>query len=893
MSKNDDILNEAFDAVGGFGNGSVLLLGKTTSNSVTWEIKENGISVTEGSSGNIYTVRPVNNNGNVTIKRDSSASAPFALLSFSSSGKWVISNFTFEGGINKCDDTHTAENGWGKGGALYLKNGTFELASCSFTKNSAQNGGAVYVESGTVNLTACTIGGSDTEKANTANECGGGIYNLGKVTLSGGEVSGNKSYYCGAGVYNSGTFTMTSGTISGNTNTSTSDGGGGVCNKGTFTMTGGIISGNTAINKGGGLYQYDSETAIFFMSGTAVIGDASATTKATSSSKSNYAKWGSGIYIEQGKTYIGYTDVTTIDTNFTGGIYHNYATNNGGGIFVQYHDNNNNVCYISGGTIAHNAVSSTGKGNGVYVGCILSLTDNVSFTSEADIYLVKSKYLTVAGKLNKHSAANPIVISTADYTSNTTVLKAVTGVTLANEVGKFAVKPDGTTTYAINSDGCLVTTVTAQAITACLSNLEVNTTSTPYNITLSASSADDFATIKAALKANSGKYVNITLICPSLKKLPDEAFMSCASLVGIALPEGFTEIGRFGLYNCRNLSSLNLPSTLTSTSYRDLTGCTSLTSLTLPEGLETIYSQSIDYIGITTLNIPKSVKTIANDGIISCDNLTAITVDEDNPSFTAEDGVLYNKNKTRLICYPGGKGGNFTIPNTVTEIGGYAFYSNANITGVTIPTGVTSIGERSFESTRLSSITIPEGVTTIESGAFAKCSSLTSLSIPSTVTSMSNSPCSACTSLTSLTVAEGNSKYVTVDNVLFNKEKTKLICCAAGKTGSYTIPASVTSIEFESFKQAKISSVSIPDTVTSIGNYAFWACSNLESITIPGSVTSIGSYALWECSSLTSVTFADTSSTWKANNEVIDVSDPSENASNLKNTYKGSTWTKN
>lgn len=258
VSKNDDILKEAFDAIGSFGDGSVLLLGKTTSTSVTWEIKENGISVTEGSSGNIYTIRPVNNNGNVTIKRDSSASAPFALLSLSSYGKWVISNFTFEGGINKCDDTHTAEDGYGSGGALYLKNGTLDLTSCSFANNSAQNGGAVYIGSGTVILDACTIGGTDTA-LNAAEENGGAFYLEGssaKLVMESGTIGNNKATLNGGAVYLAGTSTsleMTNGAIS--SNTAKNGGGVYIASGAEALVKGGLVTSNTATEAGGAFYQ--------------------------------------------------------------------------------------------------------------------------------------------------------------------------------------------------------------------------------------------------------------------------------------------------------------------------------------------------------------------------------------------------------------------------------------------------------------------------------------------------------------------------------------------------------------------------------------------------------------------------------------------------------------
>ena len=257
VSKNDDILKEAFDAVGGFGNGSVLLLGKTTSTSVAWEIKENGISVTTGTSGSTYTVKPVNSSCNVTIKRDSGASRQFALLSATAYGTWKISNFTFEGGLNTTQ-TDISLNSDGKGGAVYLKNGTLDLTSCSFANNSAQNGGAVYIESGTVYLTACTIGGSSTT-ANTANENGGAFYledSSAKLVMNTGTIGNNQATFNGGAVYLAGTsasLEMNNGAIS--SNTAKNGGGVYIASGAEALVKGGLVTSNTATEAGGAFYQ--------------------------------------------------------------------------------------------------------------------------------------------------------------------------------------------------------------------------------------------------------------------------------------------------------------------------------------------------------------------------------------------------------------------------------------------------------------------------------------------------------------------------------------------------------------------------------------------------------------------------------------------------------------
>ena len=149
-------------------------------------------------------------------------------------------------------------------------------------------------------------------------------------------------------------------------------------------------------------------------------------------------------------------------------------------------------------------------------------------------------------------------------------------------------------------------------------------------------------------------------------------------------------------------------------------------------------------------------------------------------------------------------------------------------------------------------------VTSIGGSAFRYCTSLTSVTIPDSVTSIGNCAFASCTSLTGIWVAEGNSHYANdASGVLFNKDKTTLVQCP-GAFAAYTIPNSVTSIGEYAFSHCtSLTSVTIPNSVTSIGEYAFSHCTSLTSVTIPNSVTSIGEHAFSYCTSLTSVTISD------------------------------------
>jgi Flp pilus assembly protein protease CpaA len=234
-------------------------------------------------------------------------------------------------------------------------------------------------------------------------------------------------------------------------------------------------------------------------------------------------------------------------------------------------------------------------------------------------------------------------------------------------------------------------------------------------------------------------------------------------------------------------------------------------------------------------------------------DLKYVVTDETNHYVTAGQG---STEPTGALSIPS------TVTNggttyTVTSIGNSAFAYCSGLTSVIIPTSVSSIGDDAFDGCNgLTSVTIPNSVTSIGDGAFWGCNDLTSVTIPNSVIYIGNYVFVSCSKLIEINIESGNTAYTSEEGVLFNNEKNNLICYPAGKTGTtYTIPNSVTSIGENAFYGCSgLTSVTIPNSVTSIGEHAFFGCSGLAEVIIPNSVTSIGEWAFYNCKSLTSIT---------------------------------------
>ena len=348
----------------------------------------------------------------------------------------------------------------------------------------------------------------------------------------------------------------------------------------------------------------------------------------------------------------------------------------------------------------------------------------------------------------------------------------------------------------------------------------------------------------------------------SVTEIGDGAFNGCTSLKSITIPNSVTEIGDGAFYGCTSLTSITIPNSVTSIGGNAFSDCTSLTGITIPESVTSIGGRAFENCtNLTSVTIPGSVAGIGDGAFNGCTSLIAINVATGNQNYISVNGVLYNKDKTTVICYPAGKKDkSYTIINGVTYIGEHAFEYCTSLTSITIPSGVMGIGDWAFLGcSNLTSITIPNGMTCIGYRAFEDCSSLTSITIPDSVVDIGYYAFRGCKSLTAINVATGNQDYVSVNGVLYNKDKTTIICYPAEKNDkNYTLIDSVMWIGASAFSGcANLKNIMISDGVTSISPYAFEGCISLTSITMPDSVMLIGDYAFIGCKSLASITICD------------------------------------
>ena len=351
-------------------------------------------------------------------------------------------------------------------------------------------------------------------------------------------------------------------------------------------------------------------------------------------------------------------------------------------------------------------------------------------------------------------------------------------------------------------------------------------------------------TINGGKLANSAFYncngLSTIIIGYSVTTISEEAFYGCGglttvvignfeggedvygnnSLATVIIGDGVKSVGGYAFRGCNNLKTVIIGDSVTDIGDGAFNNCDRLTSVVIGESVKSIGEDAFYGCGsLKSVVIGKSVDSVGDYAFNGCDSLSSVIIKSDvnlsiSELWIKKDGVQYrveNKNTVSVDHdYEYDYSGDIVIPATVTA--GTIF-------------DVKSIAPYAFNYDSITSITIPNSVTEIGEAAFSHCRCLTTITIPNSVVSIGGWAFNTCTSLTEINVESGNTEYVSVDGVLFNKDKTILISYPAGKTGEYIIPSSVKEIATHAFSGCNDSTtIIIPKTVRTIDYYAFYDC---------------------------------------------------------------------
>ena len=308
--------------------------------------------------------------------------------------------------------------------------------------------------------------------------------------------------------------------------------------------------------------------------------------------------------------------------------------------------------------------------------------------------------------------------------------------------------------------------------------------------------------------------------CNNLKKvilgegitgIEQYAFYDCELLEEISIPGTVTTVGNSAFYRCKNLKNIEIPEGVTKIDGSAFIFCSSLEQIKLPQSLVSIGSGAFDNCtSLISVELPDNA-IISSDTFKECKNLSDIVISDTNNNYIVKNGILYNKNMTRILCYPAGiKDTEFFVPDTVKTIGDFAFYGTKALESINIPDSVTNIGTDAFgECSGLKEVVIPDSVTSMGEAVFYKCTSLEKVKLSVNITSPNPAVFQYCSSLKEV-----------------------------------VLPESMKFISFFMFSYCKeITNIVLPDKLNSVLRSAFQNCDNLKNITVPKNVTTIQDYA--------------------------------------------------
>ncbi len=317
----------------------------------------------------------------------------------------------------------------------------------------------------------------------------------------------------------------------------------------------------------------------------------------------------------------------------------------------------------------------------------------------------------------------------------------------------------------------------------------------------------------------------------------EQAFLECKALLVIVLPKSLVSLENACFQNCSVLRSVTFQEGLVSIGAKAFWGCGYLSGMELPTGLETIGDEAFAGSGLKAVNFPQSVTSIGAKVFLGCTNLQQINVEAGNAVYSSRNGVLFNSEQTVLLCYPTAKGQDiYIVPDTVTEIADRAFCS----------VSINGVDERPLLGTTscagLSEVILPEGLQRIGSYAFHKCQDLKTITLPASLSELGTAPFLECIGLKEIHVSPESTVFSSEGGVLFNRDKTALLCFPAG--------------EYRDMYY-------VPSTVEVIADSAFRSCERLWNITIPASVTEI-QVSVFTSSSVDNIYYTGSETEWNS-----------------------------
>ena len=411
------------------------------------------------------------------------------------------------------------------------------------------------------------------------------------------------------------------------------------------------------------------------------------------------------------------------------------------------------------------------------------------------------------------------------------------------------------------------------------------------------------------------------------------AFYSCNSLRTVKL-SGVNTIESGAFYGCDELVNLEMSDTLTTIEGSAFCSCTSLKTVIFSDSVTTIADGSFtDCTGLESVTIGKGCTSVTASAFTRNVNLVKFDVSEDNENYASVDGVLYNKEKTAVICYPKSLSGECVIPDTVTSIEKAAFENCNKLTKITIGSGVETVNPYAFNQCNLlatvvfkdsdtankkicerafyycgslTEVDFGNAVTSIGDYAFTICSKIKSLEFPDSLTSIGQFAFSPYTDRTGGTYKESNLESVkfgtglkTIGNYAFYDDRkiSKLEFTGDNLTsiGSYAfydnlaleelnLSGDNVSIGDNAFNNCnKLKTVNLKSGIKSIGSYAFRDCTVLDDIKLCSELETIGAYAFYNCGNLQSIEIPD--NVTKIDNNTF------ENCSSLKSVSIGKSCT--